>query len=396
MNKKEIAEIKKNFSTESGFFTMGKVLSALIDPEKNIVYQHTALSHLMPSEELELIMEALKKTLSGTLGKNLREYPFPKEQYEEDGTQRYMHSVLTSRFEDDEQNTEFLRRIADNIEYISSFAVFAAHCTYSVMKKNKNDDDMDEADTDYNFIITAICPVELRMDGLIVTEDTEDAEGESEGEEKGEKKQRICKATEFDRVIQPPTDGFLFPVFSERAPDVNAVLYYTKKPKDPNISVVEDFLGCEFSFTANTEKEMFQTILSKALGEDLDYSLITGVNEKLTEFVNSSTNDTEPAQVDSAKLSSVLWECGVTQDKLEHIPQVFDNATEGKSLTAANLIDRKTTVETEGITVNIGKDCVDKVQTSEIGGRRCLVIALDESVSVNGLPANVKPISEKS
>ena len=39
MNKKEVAEIKKNFSSDCGFFTMGKVLSALIDPEKNIVYQ---------------------------------------------------------------------------------------------------------------------------------------------------------------------------------------------------------------------------------------------------------------------------------------------------------------------------------------------------------------------
>ena len=84
MNKKEIAEIKKNFSADSGFFTMGKVLSALIDPEINIVYQDTKLSHLLASEELELIMENLKKTLSGTLGKNLREYEFPKEQYEQE------------------------------------------------------------------------------------------------------------------------------------------------------------------------------------------------------------------------------------------------------------------------------------------------------------------------
>ena len=39
----------------------------------------------------------------------------------------------------------------------------------------------------------------------------------------------------------------------------------------------------------------------------------------------------------------MLWECGVEQDVLEHLPQVFENATEGKPLTAANLIDRKTT-----------------------------------------------------
>ena len=374
MNKKEIAEIKKNFTPDSSFFTMGKVLTALIDPEKNIVYQETALSHLLASEELELIMENLKKTLSGTLGKNLREYAFPKEQAtDEDSPQKFLYSLLGSKLADDEMNTAFLKRLAEKMEYVSSFAVFAAHCTYSVLKKNKNDDLEEEADLDYNFIITAICPVELRTDGLIVNDESK----------------KIEKKAHSDRIVQLPSDGFLFPVFSERAPDVNSVMYYTKKPKDPNVSVVEDFLGCEFVFTANTEKEVFQNILSKTIGEKLDYELITSVNEKLTEYVDSYTNETEPAQVDSTKLSSVLWECGVEQDVLEHLPQVFENATEGKPLTAANLIDRKTTVETEGITVNIGKDSVDKVKISEIGGRKCLVIAFDESVSVNGLPANV-------
>ena len=93
--------------------------------------------------------------------------------------------------------------------------------------------------------------------------------------------------------------------------------------------------------------------------------------------------------MDAHKLSSILWEAGLSQDKLEVIPQVFENATENRPLTAANLIDRKTVVSSEGITINIGKDSVDKVQTQTIGGRKCLVIALDDDVSVNGLPANV-------
>ena len=45
-----------------------------------------------------------------------------------------------------------------------------AHCTYSVLKKNKNDDLEDDTELDYNFIITAICPVNLRIDGLVYNE----------------------------------------------------------------------------------------------------------------------------------------------------------------------------------------------------------------------------------
>ena len=372
MNKKEIAEIKKNFSDDSGFFTVGKVLSAFIDSEKNIKYKENRLYNLLPSDEAELIMEILKKTLSGTLGKNLREYPFPKDSYDEGGAQHHLYEMLGSKLTDDELNEAFLRRIADDVEYVSTFAVFAAHCTYSVLKKNKMGDMEDDTSLDYNFIITAICPVELRIDGLIYND--EDS--------------RIEKKATSDRIIGMPTDGFLYPVFSDRAPDVNSVLCYTKNFKKPNVSVVENYLGCEFVMTAPSEKQTFQKILSNVVGDELDYSLITEVNDKLCEFVDSYTHETEPAKVDANKLSSILWESGVSQDKLQLVPKVFETATENKPLTAANLIDRKTVVEVEGITVNIGKDSVDKVQTQEIGGRKCLVIALDENVSVNGLPTN--------
>lgn len=376
MNKKEIAEIKKNFSDDCGFFTVGKVLSAFIDSEKNIVYKDTQLYSIMPSDEAELTMINLKKTLSGTLGKNLREYPFPKEAYEEDGAQTFMYKLLCSKLADEETVDLFLQRIAEKVEYVSTFAVFAAHCTYSVLKKSKNDDielDNDEAEIDYNFIITAICPVDLRIDGLVINDESN----------------KIEKKPTSDRIIGLPTDGFLYPVFSDRAPDVNSVMYYTKTFKKPNVPMVEDFLGCEFVMTANSEKETFQKILSNVVGEELDYNMITTVNDKICEFVDSYTHETEPAQVDAHKLSSILWEAGLSQDKLEVIPQVFENATENRPLTAANLIDRKTVVSSEGITINIGKDSVDKVQTQTIGGRKCLVIALDDDVSVNGLPANV-------
>lgn len=373
MNKKEIAEIKKNFSDDCGFFTVGKVLTAYIDAEKNIVYKDTQLYNIMPSDEAELIIINLKKTLSGTLGKNLREYAFPKDQYTEDGAQTFLYKLLDSKLLDDDMNEQFIRRIAEKVEYVSTFAVFTAHCTYSVLKKNRNDDLEDDAELDYNFLITAVCPVDIRIDGLIFSDEN----------------QKIEKKPTSDRIVGMPTDGFLYPVFSDRAPDINSVMYYTKTFKKPNISFIESFLGCEFLMTANSEKEMFQRILENVAGDELDYSLITAVNDKICEFVDSYTHETEPAQVDANKLSSIMWEAGVSQDKLENIPKVFESATDNKPLTAVNLIDRKTTVEFEGITVNIGKDSVDKVQTQTIGGRKCLVISLDGDVCVNGMPAGV-------
>ena len=68
MNKKEIAEIKKNFSDDCNFFTINRVVTAFVDAEKNIKCKTNQLYNIMPQDESELILANLKKTLSGKIG----------------------------------------------------------------------------------------------------------------------------------------------------------------------------------------------------------------------------------------------------------------------------------------------------------------------------------------
>ena len=140
MNKKEINEIKKNFSEECGFFTVGQVVQAFVDAEKNIKYKSNDLFAALPQDESELILAILKKTLSGTYGKNLKEYAFPKDAYLEGGMQPFMYELVKSRFTDQEKVDAFLNSIVEKMQYVSTYAVFSAFCTYSVLKKTKNDE----------------------------------------------------------------------------------------------------------------------------------------------------------------------------------------------------------------------------------------------------------------
>ncbi len=372
MNKKEINEIKKNFSDDCGFFTVNHVVSAFVDSEKNIKCNTNQLYNIMPAEESELIMINLKKVLSGSIGKNLLEFQFPKDAYMEGGMQPFFYEVLQSKLTDDEIVDKYLNTVVEKVEYVSTYVIFTAHCTYSVLSKNKNDDFSDNAEMDYNFLITAICPVNLRMEGLIYNDESNE----------------IIKKASTDRVVELPTDGFLFPVFSDRAPDVNSFLYYTKNAKKPNTSVVDDLFGCEFVMSCQSEKETFRAIMNHVVGEELDYSLITTVNEKIQEIVDQNSNETEIPVLDDKKLSSILWEAGVSQEKLDNLPKVYESAMGEKALTAVNLVERKTVLTAPSITVNIGKDAVDKVHTQIIEGRKCLIIDLDDpEIAVNGMPA---------
>ncbi|MCX4256203.1 MAG: DUF4317 domain-containing protein [Oscillospiraceae bacterium] len=376
MNKKEVAEIRKNFTDSSGFFTLNHILTAYVDPQKNVLCKDNKLYSLIPEDEGAVMLESLKKILGGSLGKNLTEYGFPNEEYAEDGAQNDLYAAVKGKLEDEASCDKLLTRIVNNMEYEMAYTVIIGYCSYSVMTRDKNDESYDDAAEEYNFIAAAICPVNTGDDGLMF-----DRENSS-----------IVKKANTDLIIsRTPTDGFFFPVFSDRSPDVNRVMYYTKTPKKPNISVVENVLGCNFVMTCQSEKETFQQVLTDVVGDELSYTVITQVNEALRDIVTSSKNETEMPLIDDNKLHGILFDAGVSSEKLDALPAVFkEKVGEADGLTAENLVENKMVLATPEITINISREAAEKVRTSVIGGRRCLVIDLDDpSISINGLVTDV-------
>ena len=375
MNKKEINEIKRNLDKDSGFFTINHVVTACIDAEKKIKCMTNQMNNLIAEDESELIVAYLKKILSGSIGKNLLEYHFPNDAYLEGGAQLFMNEVLRSKLTDSDLVQKYIDRIIEKMEYVSTYTIFVAHCTYAVISKNKNLESDIESDNNYNFLITAICPVNLRIDGLIYDEQTNS----------------IAKKDTADRIVDPPTDGFLFPLFSDRQSDINGVLYYTKNAKKPNSSIVEDLLGCEYSMSGVSEKATFHAIMNNVCGDELDLKVINTVNTKIQDIIDRNAHETDIPTVNSKDISTILWESGISQQKLEHLPKVYETALGEKELTCANLVDKKTVLTVPGVTVNISKDGMEKVRTQTVGGRKCLVIELgDEKMQVNGLETTLE------
>ena len=373
MNKKEVAEIKKNFTDSSGFFTLNRVMSVYVDPQKNVRCKDNRLYALIPEDEGAIMLETLKKVLSGSVGKNLTEYGFPREEYEEDGAQSTLYAAMNGKLEDETANGKLLDRIIDNMEYETAYTLLMGYCSYSIMAK---DESYDDGSDEYNFIVAAICPVSTEDYGLMFDGKTN----------------AITKKVNTNLVIsRTPTDGFLFPVFSDRAPDVNNVMYYTKTPKKPNISIIEDVFGCDFVMSFQREKETFQQVLADVVADELSYTIITQINEAIRDIVSNAKNETELPIIDDNKLHNILFDVGISSEKLDSLPAVFkERMGEADGFTAENLIENKVVLSTPEITVNINRYAADKVRTSVIGGRRCLVIDLDDpSVTVNGVNVSV-------
>ncbi len=375
MNKKETAEIKKNFSDKSGFFIMEKILTAFVDAEKNVRYNHVNSCLTMPTEEHDVYSETLKKVLNTNVGKAFVEYEFPNEAYDEGKPQNILYSLLKSEMKDEQTCENFVNHIAENFVYAGPYAVITAYCCYTIRRKDKNDDFADGEDEIYRYILTAICPVNTGSDGFVFDSFNNE----------------IVKKLNTELIIsKSASDGFLYPVFSNRSTDVNHVMYYSKKANDPNISMVEDVLGCTFVMSAENEKASFQKILKNVVGDDLDYMLIKTVNEKIQEVVDENKNETDKAVIDDSKLKTILTDIGVPEERVQMVEPVYEKVCGDAPLTASNLVENKTVLSSAGITVNIKPSASDKIRTSVVDGRRCLLIDIDDpTIEINGLPVTL-------
>jgi len=378
MNKKDLNELRKNFSSASDLFTLNHIVSAFVDAEKNIKCIKSDAYHNIPSEECDCYMETLRRVLAGTLGKGLLEYEFPNEAYEETGAQHIFYEALGSKLSDESAVNLMLDQIVKNMEYVSTYAILIGHCTYTVFNKTRNDEINPYDSVEYSFLVAAICPVEVRIDGLIYNEDDN----------------AIEKKTAYDRIVsEVPTDGFLYPTFT--GPDVNHVLYSARKPKEINTSIVENVLGCKFICTANQEKESFHHLLEDVVADELSYTVITDVNEKLKSIAEEYKNDAELPSVDDIQMRDILLDSGVSEEKAEQVQNFYREITREKPLSVCNITENKTVLVTEGVTVQISKDSTSKVRTQYINGKRYLLIDIDEpQIKVNGMNVTLKETPE--
>ena len=88
MTKQEISEIKKLFTPKNCSIT--RICGCYVDGEKNKKTELKQAFLALPEEEMFKYFEILRKSLSGTIGKNLLNLEFPLKSETEGGTQEFL------------------------------------------------------------------------------------------------------------------------------------------------------------------------------------------------------------------------------------------------------------------------------------------------------------------
>lgn len=376
MNKKEVSEIKKQFSHSN--CTITRMCSCYVDHEKNKKFEAKSAFLSLPEEDTFKYFDLFKQTLSGTIGKNLLNMEFPLDQEKEGGTQEFLLKLRNSKLEDDDLVEEFYDKIIDNYEYGENYYIVLIHAVYDVPGKSLDGMEMfDASDSVYEYVLCSICPVKLSKAGLGYNTEKNYIENRTR-----------------DWVVDPTITGFLFPAFHDRGSDIHSVLYYSKKPEEIQPEFIESVLGSNLPLTAENQKESFHTIITDTLGDECDYEVVRNIHENLLDLIEEHKEDPEPLALSKPEVKRLLEKSEVPDEKIEVFEKEYENVVGEKvSLMASNLINtKKFNIDTPDISIKVNPECVDLIETRIIDNRKYLLIAVDDYIEINGVA--VKTIAQ--
>lgn len=369
MNKKEISEIKKLFTPSHCAIT--RICGCYVDAEKNQRMRMKEAFLSLPEEEMFKYFNIFRKSLSGSIGKNIMNMEFPLEQEMEEGTQEFLLKIRDSELKDDALLEEFYQRVMETYIYAENYYIILIHGAYDVPGRASDNLDMEDAsDYVYNFILCSICPVKLSKPGLMYNSETNHMENRIQ-----------------DWLVEVPDNGFLFPAFNDRNTDIHSLLYYAKNPEILQTDFVDQFLGCQTPLSAKTQKETFQSLIEETLDNTCSFETVMNIHENLNELIEERKEEPEPVTLNKQEVKKLFADSGVENAKLEEFDTHYETlADEKTSFVASNLANiRSYEIKTPDVVIKVAPDKAQLVETRMIEGVPYIMIQATDLVEINGI-----------
>ena len=329
----------------------------------------------LSEEEIFKYYEIFKKTLSGTLGKNLHNLEYSIHDEGPDSAHALLMKLREEKLTDDETVDAFYEKVIESYDYGENYYIILIHSAYDIPGKALDGEEMfDASDEVYHHILCCICPVKLSEPGLSYNEMT-----------------NAIEERPRDWWVQPPMTGFLFPAFNDRSTDIHGLLYFSKNSEALHTEFIEACLGAPSPISFKAQKEAFHEILTDTLGEECEYEIVRQIHETLAELEEEHKEDMEPVTLGKSQVRELLEKSGVQPEQLEHFDKAYEEAAgeDTAILLPAITGAGKFAVKTPDVDIKVNPDRLDLVETKFIDGRRFLVIAVEDNVEVNGMPVKM-------
>ena len=376
MNKKEISELSRRFKPEKA--NIGRVYGCYVNSSKEVISNIDESLAMMPQEEAQQYLTILKKTLSGSLGRNLTDIVFSTEQVA--GSEE--HRLLMALREDKaEARQRFFQKVIDSLDMgDNNYLILCANDVYDVPYRGHGDVDKSaqeyasgESDQVYRYFVCAVCPVK---DGKLEL-----------GYFVGENEFHNCLAKQ---IVGAPELGFLFPAFDNRTTNIYNALFYSRKPDEMHYEFIEGIFHTDLAMTPAEQREAFESILSDSV--DCSMDTIRSVHEQLSAKVaeHAESKDEEPLTVSCGEIISILADCGVNEEQLSAFQKSFTERFGKVLLNPENIVDtRHFEVKAGDVTITVTPEQSFLIETREVNGRKYIMIPADGGAELNGFAVKV-------
>lgn len=380
MNEKEISEIRRRFRPDKSNIT--HIRGCYVNERKEIVSQFDQSLAMLPQEESENLINVLRRTLSGTLGRNLIDMPFTTAQVVDSDEHRLLMALRNSALRDEDAVQAFFEKVILSYRQEGTYLILLAYDTYDVPYRSKDGEKQDDASTEvYSYVLCSICPVKQTKAVLSYNVP-----------------ENVFHNRDIDWLVSPPALGVLFPAFNDRSTDIYSALMYTKDAAEDHAAFIDAVFHCEPPMPAEVQKETFSTILGDALGTSCSLEVVQTVHTELREMIEEHkvNKEIEPLKISRGAMKLMLTSCGVDD---AHVEEFSERYTEefGKdtALSPKNLMEtKKFEVTTPDVTIKVNPDRSDLIETRVIDGEQYILIRADEGVEVNGVRIRIAETEE--
>ena len=396
--------------------TFGRLCGCYVNSGKQVVVKFSEPFSELEEDEFYKYLEIAQKTLSGTLGSNLLELEFDRNEAAEE-RQKYLLLLSSSKLANEELLDRLYEQIMEQYSYPDNYLILVYHDIYDVPAKATSGEEQEESEEIYEYILCAVCPVDLAKPALGYRED-----------------ENRIGARVRDWVVGLPDLGFVYPAFCGRGRDVNAVMYYVKTGKSSHPEFIENVLGCVSQRTAAEDKQAFESVVKSAFGEDEEQAdaAFFKIQKTISGMVAEREEDESlpPVSLTAETVAGLAAEAEVPENVREQIGKSYAHVFGETPPAAHNVLDNKLVEEgtrrahtaqleqkvaalqqelaaqaaeradeddsapwaddtSAPIELRVPEDKAQRIHTGVVDGQKCLLIPLDEgeSARINGRDA---------
>ena len=220
----------------------------------------------------------------------------------------------------------FYKEVIKNCDISGNYLILLFHDIYDVISRTKDRAKLDESEEVYEYIICAICPVELSEAGLSYNEQAQ--------------KIGICQR---DWIVKMPEIGFLYPAFADASSDSNSIMYYMKNAKDTRPDFIEKALNCTLIRTATEQKAAFESVVKEVFGSDDEKAqdVFMQIQRNLNGYLETQEEAVSDEKLTEEVISDLIADVDVSDKIREQIENAYKKEFSEQPPTAKQLLDTK-------------------------------------------------------